>query len=130
MKVYEVITNGLNISMRYGDENNYCKHSLEIGDLIFIDESNFYVKDDFLTWPNQPVYKSCELLRKIRFTNSKAYLNEDKVLCTESFFDIIDDINILNPKINTNSIKKSIELGHIKQSVDWERHIKLEELGI
>ena len=37
---------------------------------------------------------------------------------------------ILNPKINGNSIKQSIELGHIKQSVDWERHIKLEELGI
>jgi hypothetical protein len=129
MKVYEVITGSLNISMKYGDDK-YCNHSLEIGDLIFIDESKFYVQCESDQWPYNQFYKSFDVLRKIRFMNSKCYLNEDKVLCTESFFDIIDDINILNPKINGNSIKQSIELGHIKQSVDWERHIKLEELGI
>lgn len=130
MKVYEVILDGLRISMKYGDDDKYCNHSLEIGDLIFIDESKFYVQCKSDQWPHNQVYKSFDVLRKIRFMNSKCYINDNNLLDIKNYWDILDDINILDPKINGNSIKQSIELSQIKQSIDWERHIKLEEIGI
>ena len=40
------------------------------------------------------------------------------------------DINIVDPKINGYSIGTSIEMGYISESIEWQRHVKLEELGI
>jgi len=130
MKVYEVIEDGLNISMKCIDSDKDFNHCLGIGDFIFIDGFDFYVKKEVTNWPYSSVYKSCNVLRKIRFRNSKAYINESGQFDVDYYWDIIDNINIVDPKISGKTIGESIELLRIKESIEWESDIKLNDLGI
>ena len=65
MRVYKVNGNdlagtytNLSIKLKYGDESRVYSHSLSTGDLIFIDDLDYYVEHDAKSWPSIPYFKS------------------------------------------------------------------------
>ena len=130
MRVYKVNSNDLSIKLKYGDESRVYAHSLSTGDLIFIDDLDYYVEHDVKSWPSLPYFKNYKVLKRLVFKGCKSYLNKDNELSVKYIWESINDINIVDPKINGYSIGTSIEMGYISESIEWQRHVKLEELGI